>query len=67
MSMTEKERYCTVYAIPSNRSICVNGPIKKQPLSPEARTRRDYMNNNNFIIYTGKNGEPCLKVEPKNK
>lgn len=63
--MTNKERYCTVYAVPSNRSICAKGPIKRRSVSPEVRARWDYMDNNVFVVYKGEDGEPCLKVEPK--
>lgn len=48
-----------------SKSICSKIKIKKQPISPKAKLRRDYMNSHNFDIRFGENGEPYLEVTEK--
>ena len=49
------------------KSICNKGKINKQPISPEVKLRRDYMNSHNFDIRFGENGDPYLEVTARYK
>lgn len=50
-----------------SKSICNEGKIKKQPISPEVKIRRDYMNSHNFDIRFRENGDPYLEVTSRYK
>lgn len=63
--MTEQERYCTVYAVPTNRSFAFKSKPERKPMSPEVKARQDFLNSYNFTLYTDENGNACGKMEPK--
>lgn len=50
-----------------SKSICSKVKIKKQPISPEVKLRRDYMNSHNFDIRFGENGDHYLEVTARYK
>ncbi len=65
--MTDKERYCTVYAVPTNKPFVLKAKPERKPMSPEVKARRKYLRENSFILYRDENGVPSCKVESKGK
>lgn len=62
--MTNGERYCTVYAVPTNQTVVVK-KLEKNNFSSEVKARRKYLRENTFILYRDENGVPSCRVEAK--
>jgi len=63
--MTNEERDCTIYAVPTNRPFILNSKPERKSTPPEVKARWDFIASHNFLIHTDENGDLYGEVRDK--
>lgn len=63
--MTDQERYCTVYAVPTSKPFVLKSKPERKPIPPEVKARWDFIASHDFFIHSDENGNLYGEVTDK--